>query len=123
MLRGAHGGHITVLRDDMDKGVAADDTDGQQGRADGTDTAEEQSQGGQDAGHGGNTVRRVMVAAVRDIHADQVRWPAQVVGGGRTVNSHAGRTVAGRLQQFNQPGAVRVLQQEVSAGVHGRAPE
>lgn len=123
VLRGAHGGHIAVLRDDMDQGVAADDTDGQQGRADGAHTAEEQGEGGENVGHGGHTVRGVVAAAVRDIRPDQAGRPAGAVGGGLHAGGHADRPVAGRVQQLHQPGAVRVLQQEVPPRLHRRAAE
>lgn len=123
MLRGADGGHLAVLRDDLDQGVAADDTDGQQGRADGAHPAEEQGEGGQDAGDGGHTVRGLVAAAVRDIRAHQAGRPAHVVGGGLPAGGHADRAVAGRVQQLHQPGAVRVLQQEVPARVHRGAAE
>lgn len=123
VLRGAHGGHIAVLRDDLDQGVAAHHTHGQQGRADGAHPAEEQGQGGKDAGHGGHPVRGVVDAAVRDIRAHQARRPAHVVGRGLPAGGHAHRPVAGRVQQLHQPGAVRVLQQEVPARFQRRAPE
>lgn len=123
VLRGADGGHIAVLRDDMDQGVATDHTDGQQGRADGAHTAEEQGEGGENADHGRHTFRRVVAAAVRDIHAHQTGRPAHVLGRGLPARGHADRPVAGRVQQLHQPGAVCVLQQEVPPRVHGRAAE
>lgn len=123
VLPGAHGGHITVLRDDLDQGMAPDHTDGQQGRADGAHPAEEQGEGGQDAGHGGHTVRGVLVPVVRDIRPDQAGWPAHVLGGGFPAGGHANCPVAGSLKQLHQPGSVRVFQQEVPTWVHRRAPE
>jgi len=123
VLRGSDDSDIVVLRDDMDQGVAPDHTNGQQGRADGAHTAKEQGEGGQDAGHGGDPVRRVVVPAVRDIRADQAGWPAHVLGGGLLARGHADRTVAGRVQQLYQPRAVRVLQQEVPPRLHRRAAE
>lgn len=70
MLRGAHDSDIIVLHNDMDQGMAQDHTDGQQGRTDGTHTAEEQGEGGENVGHGGHTVRGLVVTVVRDICQD-----------------------------------------------------
>jgi len=92
-------------------------------RANGAHPATEQGQGGQDAGHGGGAVRRVVDAAVRDIRPDQAGRPAGAVGGGLPAGGHADRPVAGRVQQLHQPGAVRVLQPEVPARLHRGAAE
>lgn len=123
LLRGADDRDIAVLRDDMDQGVAPDDTNGQQGRPDGTDPAEEQGEGGENAGHGRHPVRRVVVPAVRDIRPDQTGRPAHVLGRGFPARGYANRPVAGRVQQLHQPGSVRVLQQEVPPGIHGGVAE
>lgn len=103
--------------------MASDNTDGQQGRADGAHTAEEQGKSGEDVGHGGHPVRRLVVPAVRDIRPDQTGRTTNVLGRGFPARGHADRTMAGRVQQLHQPGAVRVFQQEVPPRFHRRVAE
>jgi hypothetical protein len=106
-----------VLRPDLDQGVATKHPHRHQGRPDGAHAAEIEGESGEDAGGGGDPVRGVLATPVRDLRPHQARRRGGGLGGGGAVDRRPHSAVAGGVQLVHQPGAVRLLQQEVQEGV------
>lgn len=114
---------LHVLHPDLGARVQTSHPQRHQGCSDGTDAAEVQGQGCQDAGRRRHLVCSLLAAAVRHLRQDKARGRDHRLGGGRSHRHHPNRPVAGGLQLLHQPHLVRFLQQQVSQGLHGDSQE
>lgn len=114
LLHTAHDSHIPVLYPHMGKGLETHHPNGHQGRADGKDATEIQSESRQDARSCGHTLRALLAATLCHIRKDQARRGCGEMGRRDPAGGDTHCAVARRLQFLYKPDSVCFLQQEVS---------
>lgn len=109
LLHPTHDPHLYVLRSHLDQGMEKNYPIRHQGRSDGADAAEVQSESSQDARGRSHPVCAILAAIVRHLRKDQVRRRDRDVGGRNPAHRHPHSAVVGSFQLLHQPHSVRIL--------------